>query len=166
MKEIYQSLYDGGKYGNASLGRCPGVRMFELYRDWVSGTIFDWGCGNGATVEYLIENGYDANGMDQVKSIFCQGDITDIWDYNCDTALCLDVLEHIPCEKLGTVFRNIMRSKRQILSVNNKSCIKLGNELHITLMSFEEWEKEISKHTAINKKIKYDENTMIYLCGT
>lgn len=164
MKEVYQQLYDRGKYGNPEMGRCPGVRMYDMYSHWLTGRVFDWGCGNGSTVTFLKKKGFDACGMDWVKNPYLIDNITKRHDFSCDTALCLDVLEHIPEAKLDDLLRNIAWSKRQVISVNNKSCIKHGKELHITLKSFEEWELLLTRYFNFKENRKWDDNTRLYLC--
>jgi hypothetical protein len=65
-QKFYQHLYDDTDYNWKDSGRCPGIRWFPFYEDWLDGKIFDWGCGNGGTVRFLRKNGWDATGMDWV----------------------------------------------------------------------------------------------------
>jgi hypothetical protein len=169
-KEIYESLYKGGKYGNPTLGRCPGVRMYDMYKDHVGDNIIDYGCGNGSTVDHLIKMGHAALGVDQVENPYIVADITNnsIKKYfdpsQFDTALCLDVAEHITDEGLESVFSAMAESKKQVISVNNKSCVKHGVELHINLKSFDEWEALLDRYFDILDYSDYDANTRLYLC--
>lgn len=129
MKEIYQNVYDTRyrNYGEAAHCHCPGVRLFLLYKKYLSGNVIDLGCGTGDTVRHLRSQGYESIGVDWVDlgNGMIVHDITEpiVMCKKYETCLCMDVIEHIPDEKLPGLFNNMKRCKRQIFSISNTPSI-------------------------------------------
>ena len=81
----------------------------------MSGKILSAGCGNGADVSVLREEGYDACGVDVYDASACShfqlGSITDVPfpDSTFDAITALEVLEHVVGEERGMASRELMR---------------------------------------------------------
>ena len=172
-KKIYQWLYEREDlhYGQAKYDRCPGVRYIPKYKKWLEGKIIDFGCGTGDTVKELRKLGYEADGIDQIKLPFgmMYGDITKPNIYNYDTAICIDVFEHIDDEGLEGLLYNMKQCKKQIINVHvkeTKSKGPEGEELHINIKTFDEWEKFIKKHLKVNEIIDQGKRRRMFLCST
>lgn len=170
-KELYQQLYEDSNlnYGRASYGRCPGVRFIPYYFSWLENNIIDLGCGTGDTVKELKYKGFNIDGIDQIKlnNNMESGDITlekDLSKYN--TALCIDVFEHLPDSKLIQLIKNMSTCKKQVISVFSGSSKEIGydQELHINIKSLEEWQDFINKYLNIQKIIDISINRQLYLC--
>lgn len=157
MRKLYQRLYTTTDYGKASAGKCPGVRFFPLYKKHVVSPFVDLGCGNGDTVIMLRQLGFNGTGIDQISldNGLEVGDITKPHNLEVfETALCIDVLEHLEKEQIVKVFENLTTTKKQVLSVHTKSSQYGGGlELHLTQEPFEWWESVIEKYLIIEEKI-------------
>lgn len=168
MKELYQNIYDKLPwYGNSETNNCPGVRFIPYYEHHLMSPIIDLGCGRGHTVNKLRELWFNADGMDfiDIANTMLVGDITkpqDLSKYN--TALCIDVFEHLTDEEVRAVLENMKQTHRQVISVTNNSSFHLGKELHINIKSFETWARLINEYFNIKTTVPIKEFTMLFLC--
>ena len=160
MKDVYQKLYDSSDYGRESMNLCPGARLIPHYKHFLRNPIVDLGCGSGDTVARLIRNGYKAKGVDWVQtSAYMEvGDITEPlpkFMKGCQTVLCMDVLEHIERDSLEGLLDNLALAKSQIVSVHcgSSKWEEEGEELHITQLSFKEWEELFFERFQIKEMI-------------
>lgn len=143
-RELYQRIYEESDwYGNSALDRCPGTRLFPLYEKWLGKRVIDLGCGRGDTVELLNRSGFDASGVDQVHCAenMLRGDITLPLEFasEFDTALCIDVIEHLTDDQVKGLSHNLLATENQVFSIHNGSSIYKGTELHINRKPFTEW---------------------------
>ncbi|MFU8830394.1 MAG: SAM-dependent methyltransferase [Phycisphaerales bacterium] len=167
-RELYQRIYETEEwYGNAEINRCPGVRLFPLYRDWLLGPVMDIGCGRGHTVEHLRRSGLEADGIDQIDLAngMLVGDITRPLDLEgrYRSALCIDVIEHIDDEGVLRLFENFKQCERQAFSIHNGESICNGEDLHINRKPFEEWRRIISEHFELVEEVPTSPEQMLYL---
>ena len=163
---LYQRIYEQHDwYGDAQQGRCPGVRLLPRYKHWLHGSVLDLGCGRGHTVQSIRELGLECEGIDQVKihPDMRVGDITAPLPCDYDTALCIDVIEHIPEESLPGLFRNLANAHRQIFSIHNGPSPMEGKELHITRKSFAQWRRILEPLFEISEEITIHEEQQLYL---
>lgn len=164
----YQKIYENERwYGDAKQKRCPGNRLYPVYKDWLDNPILDIGCGRGHTVELLRVESYDCDGIDQVKinSDMMVGDITRPLDLkkSYNTCLCIDVIEHITDDVLIGLLNNFKLFNKQIFSIHNGPSIYKGEELHVNKKSFDEWEHVVKQHfNLLDKKIIHKEQILFY----
>lgn len=164
MKELYERIYNTTSYGDIKGGRCPAIDYLPSYLKFMQGKIVDWGCGRGLAVERFREMGFEAIGVDQVDlaNNMLISDITEPLKIKHDTAICIDVLEHII--NAEGVLKNLSQANRAVISVHNGSSKHRGIELHINRKSFKEWAKLIRKYFTIKERIPVHRFTMLYLC--
>ena len=165
---LYQRIYDENPwYGDAEQGRCPGVRLLPHYEDWLMGPVMDLGCGRGQTVERLIANGFQAEGIDQIQNnpAMRVGDITKPIDglAQFNSVVCVDCIEHLVDEQVLGLFENMKQVKRQAFSIHNGESTGTGQELHVNRKSFQEWAILIRKHFEIAAAIEINHEQMLYL---
>ena len=167
-KDLYQKIYDDNPwYGDASEGRCPGVRLLPQYRDWLVGPVIDLGCGRGHAVEKLREEGFAAEGIDQIRKHpeMMVGDITkpieDLQRFK--SAVCIDCIEHLYDDQVQGLFANMKQVERQAFSIHNGESTGTGQELHVNRRSFENWRTIIEAHFVIEKEIRLHDNQVLYL---
>lgn len=170
-RDLYQNIYETEDwYGNAEIDRCPGVRLFPLYKEWLAGKVMDIGCGRGHTVHHLRENGFEADGIDQIDlgNDMLVGDITRPLDLagKYQTALCIDVIEHIPDDGVMRLFENFKQVDRQAFSIHNGESICNGEDLHINKKPFDEWRRIIEGQFNLVKEIQTNPEQMLYLTST
>ena len=158
MQKIYQKLYTETTYGQAAVNRCPGVRNFPHYEDFLLPPIIDLGCGNGDTVRHLREHGFFSDGVDWINltNDMMVRDITeplDLRGYN--TALCIDVLEHIPCVLVENVIENLKKVRRQVVAIHTGAASGGPKhiQLHVTQLSFKEWDIIFDVHFNIIRTV-------------
>ena len=176
MREIYQEIYSKNlaNYGRADKDRCPGVRLFPQYRHWLKGLIIDMGSGTGDTVRAMRQAGYQVDGMDQVSldNGMLVGDITVstplLEEY--DTAVCIDVMEHISDEDLTGLMMNLQKCQRQVITVYSGSNLAVVNgkrvELHINQKPMAVWDRLIKAAFIIKETIRIKSTQTLYLCET
>lgn len=152
LQELYQHLYEDPMlcYGQAGMRRCPGVRFYPEYQDYLKGRIFDFGSGTGDTVRHLRSEGWDAEGMDQVSldNGMLVGNICEPQNIEgFDTAICIDVFEHILDDELRVLMKNMKQCERQIISVHTGPGRERGCkiDLHINRKSFDAWKMFLGK---------------------
>ncbi len=167
-KEIYQKLYEQGDYGNASKDKCPGVRYFRHYRKWLLSPIMDLGCGTGDTVGLMRQQGYHAEGIDQIDigNGMVIGDITDprtVLD-GYSTMTCLDVLEHLDLEGISNVLSMMADAGRQVITVHSGPSNWHGVDLHVTQRPVEWWEEKIGEYLKIVRRADLDFMRYLFLC--
>lgn len=177
LQELYQHLYEDPmlNYGRASMRRCPGVKFYPEYKDWLVPPVFDFGCGRGDTVRHLQAEGYKAWGMDQIDlraegSDMLIGDITKPFEltevYN--TALCIDVFEHILDADLRGLMQNMAQCKRQVISVHTGPAFERGckTDLHINKKSFQGWREFLSQVFEVKEFRQLGKRRGLFLCLT
>jgi len=167
-KQLYQKIYDDNPwYGDASEGRCPGVRLLPQYQDWLVGPVIDLGCGRGHAVERLRELGFEASGIDQIKMNpdMMVGDITKPIENlgRFKTAVCVDCIEHLYDDQVQGLFSNMKQVQRQAFSIHNGESTGTGQELHVNRRPFEQWRTIIEEHFVIEQAIALHGKQMLYL---
>jgi len=167
----YQKIYEESSwYGNANVGRCPGVRLIPYYIDYLIAPVADLGCGRGHTVLALREKELDCKGYDQIDlgSKMVIADITkpiELTDFR--SVVCIDVIEHLLDEDLEGLFENFRRVGRQAISINNSVSEYEGVDLHINKKNFEDWFSFIEKRgLVVARSIPIHENQVLYLTET
>jgi hypothetical protein len=166
MRDFYQHLYDDTDYNWKDSNRCPGIRWYPHYKKWIKDPVFDLGCGNGGTVEFLRKEGFVANGMDWVdlKNEMLVGDITKPQLLICNTAICIDVFEHVDDKGVEGIMNNMNQATHKIINISNTPSPVEGKELHINIKPFDEWKKILEKKFKICEEIEVRKGNMLYLC--
>lgn len=169
--ELYQRIYDENPwYGDASQGRCPGVRLLPQYSEWLTGPVLDLGCGRGQTVEHLQQLGFEAEGIDQIKNHpdMRVGDITqpipDIAKFK--SVVCIDCIEHLLDDQVLGLFANMKQVARQAFSIHIGESTGTGQELHVNRKSFSQWTELIREHFEIAHEIEINAQQILYLTRT
>ena len=168
--EKYSLLYeDGYPDGNP-------VRVAEWARLSKLDSVIDLGCGLGVLVDffdnytgvdvsnYVIERNIGSNNIlrgNQYKDKrFSVCGLSNIHNSNIgletyDVGICADVIEHIPPDFLNDVLYSIsqLNCNTFVFSVStraSKLLAKDGSNLHLTVMTYEEWIPLFEKYFDIN----------------
>lgn len=122
-------------------------------------TITIIGCGEGYGLHYFSRKGYDVKGLDIVNvNRFPQYKVIEepVWKANIpfsDLIIAIDVLEHIPKEKIAETLINISKSCKffffSIFCNKDKLGVLIGQRLHLTILKPEEWIIAVRKYFKI-----------------
>ena len=168
-KDIYQDIYDTLRwYGDASKGRCPGVRLLPHYQPWIIPKAIDLGCGRGHTVKAIRELGLDCDGIDQVdlgNDMMVGSIMVDLDMSSYNTAICIDVIEHLEDDQVEKLFCNMAKVKRQIFAIHNGKGTEKGTVLHVNRKNFADWDKVVENHFQVLDKIVEHKRQVLYICN-
>jgi len=138
----------------------PGYKMggarfqhaYNAISNWKRGSYLDVGCGRGEMLdaanklEFTRIQGTEivpklADAREDV--IFADGGNLPFEDDEFDYVSMLDVVEHIPAEDINNIFKELARvaKKKILLCIANFSHRYRGEELHINLKPYPEWDK-------------------------
>lgn len=114
----YSKVWDHPEYrkSNPSLDELP--RALAAMKPMQLTSFAEFGCGAGRAVVDLIQRGHPAIGIDIAPNAveapipFLQASLWELPALKVDYGLCVDVMEHIPTDKVVDVLRNIARVVR------------------------------------------------------
>lgn len=138
--------------------KCHGLDLYEARRDLFPAkfaTAIDFGCGTGRLVKRWRDQGINARGFD-ISINAADADIAPyvvlgcLWEFEVlelfDVAVCADVMEHIPPEKVRDVIRCISRACAMcVFKIANFPSVHEGRELHLTLQPRGWWAEQLSE---------------------
>jgi len=123
------------------------------------------GCGEGYGLHYFAQKGYNVLGIDIVnvnrfsqykfvESPIWQANIPYYLDYGySDLIIAIDVLEHIPPEKLDNTLKNISNSCKffyfSIFCKEDNMGKLINDNLHLSVLKPEEWLAKIREYFII-----------------
>lgn len=178
MKEIYDNVYDQiDNYDKMYRYKINLIDdQFKSFSKEIK--ILDIGCGKGHYIKHLMKQGY-TNILGIEFSSACSKKFlqniphlnvdflehcTKISNKDYDVCLCMDVLEHIPYERIEFMIDNISRiGKLAILGVANHSDVLMGEELHLIQEDADWWTNLLRKKFKSVKKSFEDETGKFFL---
>jgi hypothetical protein len=138
--------------------------------------IADLGCGTGRVVKALQERGYIAIGVD-ITSNALEEDVpfvrAALWDADSlprvDYALCTDVLEHIPTERVRDTLKAIhgavgVACYLNIDTIPDSFGVLIGEPLHMTVMGHEAWRAILKEFWSDVEPIEAGERQAVFIC--
>jgi 2-polyprenyl-3-methyl-5-hydroxy-6-metoxy-1,4-benzoquinol methylase len=178
-KDKYEAMWNVPSYRHTSPGYLQIESFLGFFKDLIEpcDSIIDFGCGSGFTALPLIENGFNVHLIDIASNAladkiaaltllapdrvrFTQGCLWDLPDdvLSEDFCYCMDVLEHIPPEKVDDVLWHISkRSKKggalQVYLLDEPFGNLIGKTLHLTIKPLSYWIEKIGTYFDI-KEIK------------
>jgi 2-polyprenyl-3-methyl-5-hydroxy-6-metoxy-1,4-benzoquinol methylase len=160
-RDKYEQMWELGVYRTVSPGFDCVAEALTRLAPFDEATIADFGCGTGRAVRWLLDRGFDAVGVDiapsaleeNVPFVQCA-----LWEAEklprVDYAICTDVLEHIPTERVRDTLKAIHGAVGRgcylnIDTIPDSMGVNIGKTLHMTVMPSEQWEallKELWPH--------------------
>lgn len=148
-------------------------------------TVLDFGCGPGRSALLLLKAGLNVHLVDITEEaldaeIFLHRMKSSIrftesclWDLPADLEpaqwiLCMDVLEHIPEERLDSVLSQISSrmEKGGLLSIHlieDQFGRTIGENLHLTIQSADWWKRKISQFFSLHAELLNDGTVLVLL---
>ncbi len=157
----YQSLYDYCHTQHAEYGQNAGLQLFSsLRRQLPSGSILEFGAGNGDLAHYLETTGHRVTAVEvspeACKRIRCsqviQGDAFTLAELPgpFDCFVSVDVLEHLTENDIRVVLREAGRlASRALISVSTRPSGLVGprgENLHLTVRPAEWWKNLVGRY--------------------
>ena len=179
LRDRYDRLYKGTDYN---------VKVNERQRAWLIVRLreiapvqraIDFGCGVGAARDVLD---LDPSAVKASQFVdfseecgrrhwdgddrFVCGDVCDVQLDPADLAICHDVLEHIPEERVHLAIANIRAHCRGAASftIANHPDHRDGFDLHVTKRSFEWWQARILKRFNVIE-VDFSEDLYLFWCA-
>lgn len=148
----------------------PGETALGMLKDALQlppgARVIDFGCGCGRASARLVEDGYDVTAIDFADN--CLDDearekiggrfvLANLWDgvalgniASSDYAICNDVMEHIPTEKVDAVLANIGKlAKKAAFTICFEPDVHgkhINETLHLTVRTADWWTKKLGEH--------------------
>lgn len=135
--------------------------------------IGDFGCGTGRASRWFMDHGMNAIGVDITETAleelipFVE---TPLWDKlpTVDYGFSVDVMEHIPTERVDDVLDRISESCRfgcylNIDTIPDSFGVRIGKRLHLTVKPAEWWEEKLkARWPSVDMEV--DGKQAIFVC--
>lgn len=171
----YEKTYTLAEYNHAAhlISYSDIQKLVNYFKIKPGQSVTDIGCGNGHIAVWLLKNNFKAIGLDIAFN--CLDDTNkglfpflycSIWEANhlfkSDYFHCVDVMEHIPTEKVDETLRviahNVCRGGIFTICLRPDGLGKLiGETLHLTVQDKDWWKARLKKQWKIVHTIKYDD---------
>lgn len=158
LREQEQAKYDAQWREPWYREKCHGLNLYRERRDLFPrhfATAIDFGSGSGRLVKAWRSEGIEARGFD-ISTQAADADVAPyifigcLWEFatiiRYDVAVCADVMEHIPPEKVREVIRCISDACGMcVFKIANFPSVHDGRELHLTLQPRGWWAEQLSE---------------------
>lgn len=185
-KDKYQTVWSYQEYRRWSPGCDEQERAIDLFDQSrihdpnYTPSMRDYGCGEGWTVQYFKEAGWDASGVEHAKNAVKASGILVyekcLWDMlelpRTDYAFCCDVMEHIPPMKVNLVLHYIAALTRHsaYFRIANRpdgfGPSILGKPLHLTVEDEKWWKKTLERHWGMVKQLPCGKGSCVFICAS
>lgn len=186
-QEKYQKLWgNGGGYRDFAPGEQWAQVFLAQANPKVGENVIDFGCGTGRGALGLAVFGrmkvtmvdFTDNCLDEdIKNMlvtqadvmsFVQADLEKPLPVAAKYGFCTDVMEHIPPEKVDVVIDNILKAAQHVFfaisTVPDHFGQTIGEQLHLTVESYEWWLEKFRKHDAvIHWSSAWDQGAFFYV---
>lgn len=174
----YERMWNLDAYRKVSPGFDDLDRALAALRPPKTARIADLGCGTGRVVRELFAADYNAVGVDIASNcIDASSDIEFVqcalWDAgklpSVEYALCTDVLEHIPTERVRDTLRAIhgavgIACYLNIDTIPDALGVNIGERLHMTVMSGNSWHSLLKEFWPRVEQIPAGDRQAVFVC--
>jgi hypothetical protein len=173
----YEQMWEIDAYRKVSPGFEDLDRALALLKPASEATFADFGCGTGRVVKRLRDLGYWATGVDIAGNAleesvpFVQAALWDVQKLpRVDYALCTDVLEHIPTERVRDTLKAISGAVRvacylNIDTIPDSFGVLIGKPLHMTVMPHEAWLELLKEFWPSVTAIESGPRQAVFVCS-
>jgi ubiquinone/menaquinone biosynthesis C-methylase UbiE len=156
LREEEHEKYKAAYQGSYGMGKARKMAAFDAIASVeVRGSLLDVGCGRGEILDYAETEGFTRiRGVDVVPELFSErvshGEAHSLpfVDDEFDVVTCFDVLEHLLPDDTDRALSELDRVSYQavILSAANYPSRNNGDNLHINIRAYKQWDKLIRKN--------------------
>jgi hypothetical protein len=184
----YIKCWDVDQYREYSPGKEAVGTFLEAASPSEGETIVDWGCGSGKGSKELYDAGLDVtmldfafNCLDQdIKELaeendrlrFVEHDIGEAITLPSTYGYCVDVMEHIPEERVDAVLDTILNNSTHVFfEISTQDDVfghhqDIDEDLHLCVHDYQWWlEKLVSKTVVIHRSNVLDGRVIFYVTG-
>lgn len=170
----YEQIWKLDAYRKVSPGFDDLDRALASLCPWEGSSVADFGCGTGRVVAELIRSGYRGIGVD-IAGNALEEDVPFVqqalWEPlpMVDFALCTDVLEHIPTERVRDTLASISEAVEEACYLNIDTIpdsfgVNIGQRLHLTVMPAAWWEAELKRVWPSVQLVSDDGRQAVFVC--
>ena len=189
LQELYEDrVWQDDDYRKYSPGETQVDSFLEMAEPSFGCTIIDWGCGTGRASRSLYNKGFDVTMLDFAPSClddavrelaqdndflrFEEHDITKKTKFTSQYGFCVDVLEHLPEDKIDETLEIILAASKQVffqISTAEDAFGKaeeIDHPLHLTIHDYQWWLEKFAEHRVIIHRSGVRKTwVMFYLTG-
>ena len=149
----YRRMWDKPIYWKYSPGELLAPQMFDLFDLQIGDSLVDYGCGSGKAIDYFRNRGLNVSGIDLIplRDDVIEACLWDLPEIKSDWAFCVDVMEHIPPEKVDDVLKSIQERTYNgamfVIALGKDAMGKeIGEILHLTCRPVDWWIAVLEKY--------------------
>ena len=171
----YEAIWKIGAYRNSSPGLGRVAEAFEALQMPPRAVVLDLGCGTGRAAAKFRELGLRPIGVD-ITGLGLEEDIPfsemPLWDElpRADFGFCVDVLEHIPPDRVEATLASIHAACRvgcylDIDTIHDAFGVHVGEQLHLTVQPAAWWEKRLrALWPEVERLHPDDDRQAVFIC--
>lgn len=154
-RQKYEAIWEIEEYRTVSPGLEFVEDAVESLRMTEGMSVADLGCGTGRATKWFSDHGFDAFGVDIARNALeedVQVHIQPLWEPlpEADYGFSVDVLEHIPTDKVEATLKAIHKACRvgcylNIDTIHDSFGAMIGQRLHMTVQPASWWNEQLSK---------------------
>ena len=161
-RDKYREMWSNAQYRNLIPALDHVDAAIEKLRIRSGDALVDFGCGSGRATKMFQDKGVYAVGVDiarnavdaDLKGAFVEACLWKLPPLRAEWAFCVDVMEHIPPERVDDVLAGIARTIDlrgayfAIDSVRDELGVLIGQPLHLTVRHPAWWHRRLKDHFA------------------
>jgi hypothetical protein len=170
----YERMWQQDAYRKVSPGLDDAERALTELHMPSGSTIADLGCGTGRAAKWFETQGHHAIGVD-IAANGLEEDVPfaqcALWDLEIDVSygFCVDVLEHIPTERVRDTLRAIRDSVSvacylNIDTIPDSMGLLIGERLHMTVMGAESWHELLREFWPTVERLPSNDRQAVFVC--
>lgn len=165
-KQKYEKSYQDKNYKMGDRRKATAIKIIRaVTSENTIETHLDVSAGRGEIVDYVLSLGIPSKGTEIVESLLIPGKVEFAWanslpyeDKSFDFLTNLDAMEHYLPEQTEEILEEFCRVTKKFIyfAISNKPSYHAGNNLHINMKTYDEWERVLSKYGKVTRPLRND----------